>query len=319
MRKVGVEYDITRQLNPELSGLADTLTLKYKKKGDTNYTVGGAFTEDAEGLYISPIIYDTKSVYHIVVDSTDARVKQFAGYVSVDSFDIEDVKVAVDGVQDDVTAIKAKTDLLNTAELENLAEQITAVDTNLGNLTTLVNSEDANDGITSLREMLTEIQTGGVNVDSLINGQANIEAMLQGNEFLADGTTANPLFGKGLDEIFDAIASNLTTLNTAISNAQTAVETAITTAKESVESKVAEVKAVVDANAVTLGDATSGVVKSINDILVAIGDGGTTEIRFDAIDSAISDAQTAIMDKLTVMDAKLDTLVDRSYGGQILL
>jgi hypothetical protein len=320
MRKVGVSYDVTRVLRPELTGLADTMSLKYKKKGDANYTdAGNVFVEDAEGLYVAPITYASKGVYHVVVDSTDARIKQFAGYVEVDEFNIDDVKGLVDGVQADVTAIKAKTDLLNTAELENLSEQITAVDTNLTALTDLVDTVDGGDAITSIRELLLDIQSGGVNVESLVNGQADVKAMLRGDEFLSDGTTPNPLHNKGLDEIYGKVETLLVDVQTAITSAKDSIEGNIASFKASVEGKVDAVKSVIDAHTVTLGDASSGLVKSVNDILTAISEGGNTEIRFDAIDTAISDMQTALTNKLDSMDAKLDILVDRSHDGQILV
>lgn len=312
-RKAGVEFYPGVGVSPDLTGLAATLSAKYKQRGDASYTaVTGSFTEDNPGTYSIPTTITAVGDYQFIIESTDPAIENLEGNILVTAASIDDVKSAVDALQLDVTGIKATTDLLNTTELENLSEQITLVDTNLGNLTTLVDTVDANDGITSLRELLTDIQSGGVNVDSLINGQADIAAMLRGDEFLADGTTANPLHNNGLDEIHGKVDTLLVDVQTAITTAHDNIVTEMGLAKVSIETKIDAVQTVVDANKLTLEDAGYGLaaLKDLLDALttdVADSETNLTNILNDAT-NGLSAIKTAIMDKLTSMDAKLDTI-----------
>jgi len=316
MKKTNIPTRLGLKSHKDLTGQASTITGGFRIDGsDDSFTAfSNAFTEDAQpGTYLVKHTFTAAGLYEVKFDSTNPDIGTHFAKVEVSDANIDDVKNAVDAVQVDVTGIKAVTDLLNTTELENLAEQITAVDTNLGNLTTLVDTVDANDGITSLRELLNDIQTGGVNVDSLINGQADIQSMIKGDEFLSDGTTANPLFGKGLDEIFDEIQSNLVAVDGYVTDAKDSIESNIAAFKLSVEAKVDDVKAVVDANAAILGDATFGneAIKNAVDALSTLNTN-----QYDSVEAILNDAtnglaavKTAIMDQLTAMDAKLDTIL----------
>ena len=314
-KKVGVPFIVKTDVGPDQSGIAANFTVSYEDDAtQTEVAVNGDFVESSTvpGLYYSPeITISSVGDYTINVVNTENGLGNVSGAVELVAATIDDVNTAVAGVQTDVTAIKATTDLLNTDELENLAEQITAVDTNLGNLTTLVNSDDADDSITSIRELLNDIKSGGANVDTLLNGHKDIEAMLNGDQYLSDGTTENPLYGKGLDEIFDKVTSNLTDLDTAITNAKDAIATNISDFKTSVEDKVDAVKTVVDANAAILGDDENG-----NAALKTLLDDLTTNLAeansdTDSIIAALNDGTTglgAIKTLLDTMDGKLDSI-----------
>jgi hypothetical protein len=65
---------------------------------------------------------------------------------------LDDIKTAVDSAQTDITAIKATTDLLNTAELEGIAEQITGVQTTVNSVNDLIVNKTAELTFTGIDE-----------------------------------------------------------------------------------------------------------------------------------------------------------------------
>lgn len=315
IRKVGVEFYAGIELSPDTTGKAGTFDLKYKLRGtDTVFqSLGVAWTEEKAGTYTVPFTPASVGEYIISMESSDPSIGTETANLTVVNANIDDVKAAVDAAQGDITAIKATTDLLNTTEMEGLSEQIDGVVTQLTNLTAEITSVDGADAITSIKELLIDIQNGGANVDSLLNGQADIRAVVLGDEFLSDGTTPNPAYGKGLDEIFDKVSSNLTDIDGYITAAKTSIETNIANFKTSVEGKVDAVKTVVDANATAIaqnGTDIAGVKTVVDGLAVSVAEiGGDTDAiiatlgdatngleaiknlivsRFDAVDAAIS-------------------------------
>lgn len=314
-KKSGVPFRVKTDVGPDQSGIAANFSVSYEDDAtQTEVAVSGSFVESStvSGLYYSPeVTIPAVGDYTINVVNTTDGLGNVSGAVQVVSATIEDVNSAVAAAQSDITAIKATTDILDTDELNNLAQDISAVDTNLSNLITLVDSQDGSDGITSLRELMNDILAGGANVDSLLNGHLDIQAMIKGDEFLSDGTTSNPLYGKGLDEIFDKLVSNLTDVDSAITAAKNSIETNIANFKTSVEDKVDAVKTVVDANQAILSDATHG-----NAALKTLIDGLASDIAeantdTDSIIAILNDATTglgAIKTLLDTMDGKLDSI-----------
>lgn len=316
-RKAGIEFNPGYRLDPDTTGLAvGNFSGKFKKKGDAGFTaIPGSFVEENPGLYTVPTTFATAGQYLVIFEnSTDGLPNIEANYV-VTAADIDDVKAVVDAAQVDITAIRDTTDLLNTTEMEGLSEQISGVVTQLTNLNAEITSVDGADAITSIKELLIDIQNGGANVDSLLNGQADIRAVVLGEEFLADGTTPNPAYGKGLDEIFDAVASNLTSIDGYITTAKESIEANIAAFKTSVEDKVDAVKLVVDANAQAIASNGTDIVgvKGVVDQLIL--DVAAVDADTDSIIATLADGtnglaaiKTAIIDKLTIMDGKLDNI-----------
>ena len=318
MRKAGLQFFPTLELDPDTTGLAGTLSLKYKLRGvDTDYTdATGTFSEDAPGVYSLPLTLGTPGDYSVIISSTDAGVSSKAGSVLVTAATIDDVKVLVDGLITTANGMKTQIDLLDETELNTVREAIDSLAGNVASLTEIINSDDSNDAIVSLRELLQDISAAGSNQDAVIAAfnAANIKpfgdlkAMLNGDEFLSDGTTANPLFGKGLDEIFaEIIASKLAVL-----------------------AAIQGVKTVVDANKALLENSTYGlnalktaldsgfslVMTSLDTGFAAVGVDLATKVteiktmltsRFDAVDA-----------KLTVIDGKV-AAGNASRVGTIIL
>jgi peptidoglycan hydrolase CwlO-like protein len=309
-RKTGIEFNPGYALDPDATGLAvGNFSAKYKKKGDTAFTdVSATWTEENAGTYTFPLTFPSKGQYLVVLSNpTDGLPNIEANYV-VNDADIDDVKNAIDAAQSDVTAIKAVTDLLNTTEMEGLSEQIDGVVTQLTNLNAEITTVDGADAITSIKELLIDIQNGGANVDSLLNGQADIRAIVLGDEFLADGTTSNPAYGKGLDEIFDKIVANLTVITDAITVAKDSIETNIADFKTSVEGKVDAVKTVVDANANAIASNGTDIaaVKTVVDGLVT--DIAAVGTDTDSIIATLADGTNGLVSIKSTLDSVVSTL-----------
>ena len=233
MRKAGIQFFPALDLDADATGLASTLSLKYKLRGvDTDYTVAsGTFSEDAPGLYSIPLTLNAAGDYSVIIDSTDASIAAKAGNLIVTNATIDDVKVLVDGLIVTANGMKSQIDLLDETELNTVKEAIDSLADNVSALNTIINSDDSGDAIVSLRELLQDISAAGSNQDGVIaafNASNikqfdDIKAMLNGDEFLSDGTTANPLFGKGLDVVFAEIVASKLAVLAAIAGVQTVV------------------------------------------------------------------------------------------------
>ena len=309
VKKVGIPFIPKINVNPDASASAGNFSLSYVLDSDptVNIPVAGAFTEGAKaGTFFAPsLTIGVKGDYTFTITNDVDGLGNASSPVVVVGATIDDLKDLIDVAQADITSIKSVTDLLNTTELENLAEDIAQVQTNLGSLTTLIDTVDGGDGITSIRELLIELDGDGVTSSTaLLASQDDIKAMLNGDAFLSDGTTVNPLSGKGLDNIYDDVLL-------AISNCQTAIQGNIASFKTSVEGKVDDVKAVVDANSASLNNGTYG-LSALKTILDGI-DNDLTNIGSDtdSILSAVTDGTNglvAIKSLLVTMDGKLDTI-----------
>lgn len=318
MRKAGIQFFPALDLDADASGLASTLSLKYKLRGvDTDYTVAtGTFSEDAPGLYSIPLTLNAAGDYSVIIDSTDEGISAKAGNLIVTNATIDDVKVLVDGLIVTANGMKTQIDLLDETELNTVREAIDSLAGNVDSLTSIINSEDSNDAIISLRELLQDISAAGSNQDAVIAAfnAANIKqfgdlkAMLNGDEFLSDGTTANPLFGKGLDEIFAEIVASKLAVLAAIQGVKTVVDANKALLENSTYG--------LDALKTTLDSGFTLVMTSLDTGVSAIGADLATKVteiktmltsRFDAVDA-----------KLTVIDGKV-AAGNASRVGTIIL
>jgi len=144
---------------------------------------------------------------------------------------------------------------------------------------------------------------------SVLSGYTDdIENMLNGTEFLSDGTTANPFY----DATNPGVAKE-SSIITPIEDLKAAIQTTIQTAQVAIQNDVAAVQTVVDANAATLTDAgyglsalkslidtaTSTDASNVTNTLAILNDStnGLDKIktnlttRFDSVDSAVASLQ----------------------------
>jgi len=197
-------------------------------------------------------------------------------------------------------------------------------------------SSTKNNVINSVIEFVQDIKTllgsnSGLATLKTINN--DIEHMLKGDALLDDGTV-NPTATKGLSQIFDELVANhadVTAIKTLAEDATvgfSAIKTAVSDSRISIEgkidalvntadanslvSKVDAVKVIVDANKALLEDATNGlapIMTGVNTIAAMFATGGTAELRFSTIDTAITNLDAAVTAQTTHIDGKFDEVL----------
>jgi len=163
------------------------------------------------------------------------------------------------------------------------------------------NITDLLDSVKEFVEVIYASMNGASGSSDLINKIVeytdNVENMLLGSEFLQDGTTENPLYGKSILSIYNKLTE--------------ALDGGVT---DSLMEKVDVLKATVTATSDLLNDDTNGLAaiksaidtmadgKTLSDIATEIltGTGGISDLktmiesRFDSVDSALSDIDDRI-------------------------
>jgi hypothetical protein len=192
--------------------------------------------------------------------------------------------------------------------------------------------------VNSVYEFITQINdtllSGGSSLDILRSFSLDVKHMLNGDALFEDGS-ANPTAGKGLVAIFDELVANhadLTALKALAQDATVgfaAIKNAITAGEASIQAKIdtlndlgnpdslasrlVTINTIVTNNSSVLTNATYGNA-ALKDAITALSTGSTGGT--DSIITILEDAtnglaaiKTAIMDKLGLMDGKLDTII----------
>ena len=315
MRKAGIQFFPAVSLSGDLTGIATSFTGKYRLEGSTGEwtTFPTGFTEVKEGFYSSPLTIPTPGSYLITIESTDTRVDDVDGYVIVTAATIDDVQSAIATAQADISAIKSQVDALDEATVNNIATQVSSVDAKLVELKALLSDTD-DSAVVSLRELLNDITTAGASRDSVIAALASytddLEIMVRGDEFMKDGITPNPFFGKTGHDIYDQLVDTTSYLHGAITDIKTALELDAHTTRDLIVGKVDAVKTVVDANATELANAGYG-LSAIRAAIQTVMDNtsGSTSDIIDLLTDAengLAAIKTAIMTKLGTIETKID-------------
>lgn len=319
VRKAGIPFKVKVETSADLSGIAAGFTAYYINDADGVRTdISGAFSEDvnAAGLYFSPeVTIPAAGDFTVVMSNATVGMDNHPTPIVVTTASIDDIKEAVDDLRVVTDAIALDVEGLDGTDLQSIRDNLTAIKT-------LIDDQDGT-AVNSVMEFVAQIDAALLNGSSGLAALAgytdDVENMLLGTEFLADGVTANPLFGANNADIKALIEANLIQLQGDIAAAQTSIETKIGDAQAVIEAKVAEVKTVVDANAVKLGDAgyglealkllidglASDVANGENDILAVLNDAtkglvgiyDTMVSRFDNLDNAVA-----------TVDSKLDSI-----------
>jgi len=156
-----------------------------------------------------------------------------------------------------------------------------------------------NDFVNSINTALTGASFG---IDKLASFSDDIENMLNGTEFLADGTTPNPFYDVTNPGVLKeaSIVNGLTAL-------QTAIQTSITNVQAAVQTDVSAVQAVVDANSTILTDAGFGLspLKTLIDTLTT--DLGTSTASITNVLSDATNGLVVINDTITTRFNTIDS------------
>jgi len=161
IRKAGVAFYPGVGVSPDLTGLASTISLKYKMRGDTVFTTStAAFTEENPGTYTTPLTLSIVGDYIVIIESTDPKIENLEGNVIVTSASIDDVNNAVTALQSDMTAVKTQVDLLDEASVNNLSASLAGVSDTVNNINKLMN--DSSNNFNLLYYSSTPVVTGDV-------------------------------------------------------------------------------------------------------------------------------------------------------------
>ena len=322
VKKAGIAFKAKVETGPDLSGIADGFSVLYINDLDGAKTdITGAFTESADvaGLYFSPeITIPAVGDYTLVITNVDAGMDNYPTPIVVTSASIDDVKGAVDALQVTANTIAADVDGLDGQNLQDIKDNLAAIKL-------LIDDEDGT-AVNSVMEFVAQIDAAladsGTGLAALAGFTDDVENMLLGTEFLADGAD-NPLFGADNASLKALIESNLIQLQTDITTAKDAVIASIDASKTEILDAVAIVKTVVDANEAKLTDAGYGLeaLKVLLDTIVTNVDSTKTDIMAVITDATkglvgIYDTMVSRFDSVDSQLATIDSKVDAIGGSQ---
>lgn len=315
VKKAGVAFKPKINVNPDLTGKAANFSMLYIDDATgTKTDVSGSFTEspDAPGLYFAPsVTIPTVGDYTFnIVNSVDG-LGNVSTPVVVMGATIDDVNTAIANAQTVIDTIAADVDGLNGQDLQDIKTAISDVHTLLDD----GDPATRNSVIEFLQDINAAIADSGSGLAALKGFTDDVENMLLGTEFLADGTTANPFYDATNPGVATAAALNagITTLSTAIANAVTNDNTN----KDTIITAISNVQTVVDANKLTLEDAGYGLnaLKTLLDSVIS-GQGTDTTTITDILNDGVN-GLAAIKTLLNTMDGKLDSIEGKidAIGG----
>lgn len=316
IKKAGIEFRPGISVPAELGDISSTLSGEYRLEGSTgSFTkfVSG-FTKDKDGFYSSPVTISTPGVYLFSIKSTEPTIDDMDFYVTIVEASIDDVKDVIDAVQTDVAGLKTSLGALDEGAISDIATNVNSVSNKLVELKALMNDE-TDPAIVSLRELLNDITQAGSSRDSVLAALTSytddLEIMIKGDEFLSDGTTPNPFFGKTSKDVYDLLVSSSTSILGAIDAIETSIKADSLAHRQALEAKVNAIKLVVDANAGILGHTDFGLSK-LKDMLTTIDNntaGGTQSI----ID-LLNHADNGLAAIKVALNAKLETIISKVDG-----
>jgi hypothetical protein len=341
-KKAGVPFSVGIQVDSSLTGLSATLAAKYKLDGsaDEFTVVEGTFSEETPGFYSIPMTIAAKGVYLVNISSSDAAISPVSNYAVVNGVNIDDINDAIAVAQGDITAIKSQVDALDESVVNGISDKVTALDAKLTDLGVLLTDEN-DPAVTSLKELLLQITEAGSDRDGVLSTLTNftddIEIMLRGDEFLSDGVTANPFYGKTTADVYDSLQEATSYIHGAVSDIKTQIIADAQATRDLLVQKIADVKTLVEANQSELGNVdyglsalkaalvtiTENTSTSTEDLLEAINESETTVITTlhsdrDVILGALNDGtnglaaiKSAVMTKLDTIESKVDLISKR--------
>jgi len=338
MRKVGIPFNPGIGVNPDLTGLASTLTAEYRLEGSTGaFTpITGVFTEDYAGFYSIPLTITTAGSYLIKFISTDTRVGNNEGYVEVSLSSIDDIQSAVDAAQLDITSIKTQVDLLDETKVNALSGDLASVATTVNDIKSLVND------VTS-SVVLTGDQTTLVAGDSIVGTTSAANGTVQSVTFDGTNTTVVLSAQTGAFVATETFAVNggvagIATVVSASANAVNSVlefvsqiDTALSAGGSSLSvlaSYTDDLEAMLRGDAIlpSTGSASPFSGKGLVATFDAIGANATSIANLDThlgnvdttLQNAVTAAKVAIQADIaavkTVVDANSTVLTDAGYG-----
>jgi len=168
-----------------VSVAGNVVTLKH---GLAVAVVGGATVDlsGRTGTYGLPVTFPAKGKYTVHMSNPSIGMDNEAAPVSVENADIDDVKLLIDTLQADMSAVKSQVDALDEDEVNNISEKVTELTTTLNTVHKLIlNTDGSGSAVPSI-----------VVAGELLSPTLNIVAgdTLTGNTSGATGIVANIAF-----------------------------------------------------------------------------------------------------------------------------
>lgn len=147
IKKAGVEFLVTIDLGADQTDQADSFTVKYRNNvtgevvdvvGDNGTATVTELTESA-GTYQFPMTIPNPGDYTLLVSSTIAGFTNVASAFVVANASIDDVKAVVDDLLIKLTNVESQVNTLDEATVNNIANQVTAVQSAVNDIKQLIN------------------------------------------------------------------------------------------------------------------------------------------------------------------------------------
>lgn len=321
--KAGIPFPLQLDTTPDRATIApEDIIVTYSLANSTNTPTtssGNTIVKD-NGNYVHMATINQNGYYTVNVflpgDGVTSDDENISTTVLVTNATVDDVYTLVGTVDGKIDAIKTQVDLLDEETLNALNTQINSVQTKLQDIVSLISDEN-DAGITSLKELLTQLSTSvaGSNssltaIQSYITAATDdIENMIKGTDTLADGS-ANPFKGNTNIDIMEALNSLGVTLQQAISDAETAVLAKISESQTAISTLLDSIQTAVDSNKSLLESDVYGLAKLMTTMEAfksAETNHFTTVIdAIDAISTASSGSTAALSSKLDTIETKVD-------------
>ena len=240
--------------------------------------------------------------------------------IVVTASSIDDVKGAIDNLRIVADTIATDVDGLDGQNLQDIKDNLEAVKL-------LIDDEDGTT-VNSVMEFVAQIDTalvaGGSGLAALSGYTDDIENMMSGTEFLADGITSNPFY----DVANPGVAKESSVIDGIV-----AIQTSVTTAKDAIMANddankgliiaaTTAIKTVVDTNSSTLENAGFGLAALktlVDNVNTAVTSGETNVLNelgdatygLAAIKTELSSRFDSVDSVLSIIDGKIDNAASK--------
>ena len=361
IKKAGVEFYAKIDTNRDLIGQASQFSAEVivdatgslLTDASANASIGVFVEVGSTGIYRAPITLTDEGDYTISVKWTDGTETEYIPFpVEVKAADMSDIKALIDALQGDMTLVKDQVDTLDETELNNIAEQLLAVQNTVNNVNNLIDDtssatfaidsdetatlnigDTVTGGTSGATGIITAISAGSVSVKEIsgtfADGEAITEAASTGiiSTIVLGTSTMNSVmeYVQAINTALSGGGSSLSVLEAFVDNVELMLEgkaftdTAGNAVLEADSYGLAEIFAAITSNGTDIGTANT----AITALAAALGTQTTTITTAITaselvITTAITASQTALETKIdaikTVVDANATTLGDAGFG-----
>jgi hypothetical protein len=325
VKKAGVSFKTKVNVDPDLTGKAANFALTYydDSASGTEIVVSGSFVEsvDIPGLYFSPdVTVASAGDYTFNIANSVDGLGNVSVPVVVVSATVDDVKVALDAAQTDITAIRDTTDLLNTAELEGISEKITEVQTTVNSVNDLIVNKTANltfsgvdetanlvvgdDVLGNTSGAIGKVVSSVFGTDTVVGIESVVGTFEAGETITGTGTSGAVSSVANGNAAVDSVMEFVSEINAALENGASGLS-ALAEFTDNLELML-EGKAYTDTNGVSVSESDSKGLSEIFAEIVANGvDIGTAQTSITNVGIAVGTLQTSVDDGFIAIEASV--------------